>query len=130
MLMQSGIKQTVCLTRPYSCKESDHQFAADMHSLLCNVTRICSICNVASCTASGMHMKSFPGNFRGLDLMTSVKYGMKSCITMFPSHVNWLRKHRYGTMSISPNHCLVVYLHQMEPESITSWRHCFWFPGL
>ena len=43
-----------------------------MHALLCNVARTGDICNDASCIASGMHTKSFPGNFRGLGSMTSV----------------------------------------------------------
>lgn len=42
-----------------------------MHTLLCILTRICGICNVVCCIASGIHMKSFPGNFLGSDLMTS-----------------------------------------------------------
>jgi len=43
-----------------------------MHTLLCNVARTGDISNNASCIASGMHTKSFPGNFRGLGSMTSV----------------------------------------------------------
>ena len=43
-----------------------------MHTLLCIVAWICGICNDASYIVSGMRTKSFPGNFRELDSMTSV----------------------------------------------------------
>ena len=49
---------------------------------------------------------------------------------MFSSHIYRRRKLRYTTVSISPNHCLVVYTHQMEAESITRRAQCFWFPSV
>jgi len=49
---------------------------------------------------------------------------------MFPSHIYQRQKLRYTTVSISPNHCLVVYTHQMEAESITRRAQCFWFPSV
>ena len=58
-------------TRPHSYKDVDHHSVADMHTLLCIVTQISGIYNDMLCIAYGMRMKSFPGNFLGLDSMTS-----------------------------------------------------------
>ena len=55
---------------------------------------------------------------------------LQSWITTFPSHFHRCTKVRYGTMSISSYHGLIVYSHQMEMKSITCRWHCFWFRSL
>ena len=56
----------------YSCKESDHQSVAGMHTLMCIVILNSGMCSVDSCIVSDMHRLPSRGNCLEWDSMPTV----------------------------------------------------------
>ena len=103
------------------CSYMDHQSAADEHTLLCILTQTYSICTDVPCTVSDRCMRSFLGNLRELGSVTwEYALILIHCVSIpYPQ----VQKFGNSAVSISPYHCLVMYSHQMEVESITYWWH-------